>query len=81
MDLINHQYIVEEENKENVSVTYLIEIGDFRRKMIKARVGEMVESKTFHVNWSKFSVLVYIAGKKEDSRGHISLYVRNESQS
>ena len=65
--------------ESNSSGTYTIVIDDFKKKLDKSAVGEGSTTEEFHVNWSKFSIRLYIAGQNEETRGHLSLYLNNES--
>ena len=61
------------------SATYTIVIDDFRKKLAEATVGEDSNTEEFTVNWSKFDIKLYIAGKNEESKGYLSLYLYNRS--
>ena len=61
------------------SATYTIVIKDFRQKLAMAAVGESSITEKFTVNWSKFDIKLYIAGKNEESLGYLSLYLYNRS--
>ena len=61
------------------SATYTIVIDDFRRKLAVATVGERSTTEKFTVNWSKFDIRLYIAGKNEESQGYLSLHLHNRS--
>ena len=63
----------------NSSATYTIVIKDFQEKLAKSSVGEKSTSEVFNVNWSKFSINLYIAGMNEESRGYISFFLNNKS--
>ena len=66
MGLINNQFIEEEKRGEDAyCVTYLLEIRNFRNKLGKAKVRDVVESEKFFVNWSKFKVELSLAVEDE----------------
>ena len=65
--------------ESNSSATYTIVIKDFPEKLAKSAVGEKSTSEEFDINWSKFSIKLYIAGVNEESQGHLSLFLYNES--
>ena len=58
MNVISSGYLKEESNS---SATYTIVIKDFQEKLAKSSVGEKSTSEVFNVNWSKFSINLYIA--------------------
>ena len=61
------------------SATYTIVIDDFRQKLAMAAEGESSITQEISVNWSKFAIMVYIAGRNEESQGYLSLYIYNRS--
>ena len=65
MSVISKEYLVDEDLEEKTA-TYRIKIRNFRRKLGKAQRGEEVSSEKFFVNWSEFSIDLFIAGDDED---------------
>ena len=65
--------------ESNSSGTYTIVIDDFKKKLDKSAVGEGSTTEEFHVNWSKFSIGLYIAGQNKDCKKHLSLFLYNKS--
>ena len=80
MNVITSSYLKKEGNS-SASATYIIVIEDFKKKLAKTAVGKRSSSTTeeFYVNWSKFSILLYIDGWKEESQGNLSLFLYNRS--
>ena len=76
--VINEEYLVDADLEEKTA-TYRIEIRNLRRKLGKAQRGEKVSTKKFFVNWSEFSIDLFIAGEDEDDAGYLSLYLTNHS--
>ena len=76
MNVISSGSLKEESNS---SATYTIVIDDFNEKLAKSAVGDTSASQEFSINWSKFSISLFIAGKTEESRGHLSLFLNNKS--
>ena len=66
--------------ESNSSATYTIVIKDFKKKFAEATVGEFSTTEEFSVNWSKFSIRLYIAGDGvEERQGYLGLYLNNRS--
>ena len=61
------------------SGTYTIVIDNFKKKLAKAKAGERSSTEKFSVNWSKFTITLYINGNRENSRGYVSLFLFNKS--
>ena len=61
------------------SGTYTIVIDDFRQKLARAAVREYSTTQEFTVNWTKFYIMLYIAGRNGDSQGYINLFLHNRS--
>ena len=61
------------------SGTYNLFINNFRLKIGWATVGKRSTTEEFSVNWSKFSIKLYIAGDSEESRGYVSIFLLNKS--
>ena len=79
MNVISSSYLKKEGNS-SASATYIIVIKDFKKKLAKTAVGKRSSStEEFYVNWSKFSILLYIDGWKEESKGNLSLFLYNRS--
>ena len=76
MNVISSGSLKEESNS---SATHTIVIKDFQEKLAKSAVGDISASQEFSINWSKFSIKLYIAGRKKESRGYLSLNLINES--
>ena len=76
MSVISREYI---ENATDCSLTYMIEITNFPKKLSKAKRGEMVETEVFTISWSSFKVGVYLVGSDEHSQDHVSVYLYNQS--
>ena len=64
--------------ESNSSGTYTIVIDDFKKKVAKSAVGERSTTEEFCINWSKFSIRLYITGDKEN-QGYLSLFLHNKS--
>ena len=75
MNVISSGSLKEETNS---SATYTIVIKDFTEKLSQASVGEGSNTELFNINWSKFSVNLFIAGRNEESQGYLSLFLYNE---
>ena len=60
------------------SATFIIEIKDFRKKLAETPVGDKIPSIEFFVNKSRFTIDLYIAGKK-NSKDYISVYLKNHN--
>ena len=58
---------------------YTIVINDFKKKLAIATVGEVSTTEEFSVNWTKFKILLYIAGEREQDKGYVSLFLYNGS--
>ena len=78
MSVINNEYLVNEDLEEKTA-TYRIEIGNFRTKLGNAQRGEKISTKKFFVNWSEFSIMIYITGDTQGDGGHLSLFLVNHS--
>ena len=65
--------------KDSQTLTYIIEIKNFRQKFKEAKTGEKIETGVFSISWSSFKVGVYLRGADQDSRDHVSVYLYNES--
>ena len=76
MNVISSQYLKEESHS---SATYTIVIQDLREKLAKSTVGEGSRTEEFYVNWSKFSIELFIAGLYDESQGYLNLYLNNKS--
>ena len=76
MNVISSGSLKEESNS---SATYTIVIKDFQEKLAKSAVGGNSATEEFSINWSKFSIKLYIAGQNEASQSYLSLFLRNES--
>ena len=76
MNVISSGSLKEESNS---SATYSIVIQDFPEKLAQSAVGEGSITELFNINWSKFSVNLFIAGRNEESQGYLSLFLHNES--
>ena len=61
------------------SATYTIVIDDFRQKLATDSVGNRSTTRQFSVNWSKFDIRLYIAGRNGESQGYLSLFLHNKS--
>ena len=79
--MIDDEYLEREEEEDLVKKMgiYNIEIRNFREKLGKAKMGEKVSTKKFFVNWSEFSIDIYIAGDDDSDGEHLSLYLTNHS--
>ena len=78
MSVITNEYL-RYENPVEMTATYSIEIQNFRKKLRKAKKGKKVTTKKFFVNWSEFSIDIYIAGITQTDGNHLSLYLVNHS--
>ena len=78
MSVITNEYL-RYENPVEMTATYSIEIQNFRKKLRKAKKGKKVTTKKFFVNWSEFSIDIYIAGNTQTDGNHLSLYLVNHS--
>ena len=76
MSVISREYIKE---ASGCSLTYMIEINNFREKLREAKRGEKVETEVFTISWSSFKVGVYLLGSDKHSQDHLSVYLYNES--
>ena len=61
------------------SGTYTIVIDDFRKKLAAATVGRRSTTEEFIVNWTKFHIEFYIAGRSKEHKGYLSLFLSNRS--
>ena len=62
MSVISSSYLKKEGNS-SAPATYIIVIEDFKKKLAKTAVGKRSSTtEEFYVNWSKFSILLYIDG-------------------
>ena len=77
MSLITRE--IRDAAKESQTLTYIIEINNFRQKLKEAKTGEKIESGVFSISWSSFKVGVYLRGAEQESRDHLSVYLYNES--
>ena len=78
VSVISKEYLVNEDLKEK-TVTYCIKIGNFRMKLGNAQRGEKISTKKFFVNWSEFSINIYITGDTHGDGEHLSLFLVNHS--
>ena len=65
--------------ESNSSATYTIVIDDFKKKLAKSTVGDVSTTEEFCINWSKFSIRLFIAGLNMESQGYLSLLLDNKS--
>lgn len=70
------QELIEDENKSSVS--YVIKIEKFRKTCSKVTAGEAICSMKFFINWSEFSVDLYV-GYEVDDQDHLGVFVTNHS--
>ena len=75
MNVISEEYL----EADNGLSTYVIVIQNFRKKLREANVGDVASTKEFMVDESKFTIDLYIAGDEYNNRGHLSLFLTNES--
>ena len=63
------------------SATYVIEIKDFKKKLAETQMGTKISTKEFFVNWSKFSIDLFLAGHEDDmeDQSGIGVYITNKS--
>ena len=76
MNVISSQYLKEE---SHFTATYTIVIQHLRKMLAKSTVGEGSRTEEFYVNWSKFSIELFIAGLYDESQGYLNLYLINKS--
>ena len=66
-------------DKDSQTLTYIIDINNFRQKLKDAKTGEMIETGVFSISWSTFKFGVFLRGADPDSSDHLSVYLYNES--
>ena len=76
MSLITREYI---KDAAETTLTYMIEINNFKKKLKEARSRIMAETEIFTLSWTSFKVGVYLQGADQDSKDHLSVYLYNES--
>jgi len=74
MKMISMEKLTEESSN---SATYVIEIQDFRKKLVMAQLGKEVNTKEFYINWSSFKIGLYIAGESRSSKDHLGVSITN----
>ena len=78
VSVINKECLVDEDLEEK-SGTYRIEISNFLNKWYDAQKGQEVSTKKFFLNWSEFSLKLYMRGDDQSEDEHLSLFLVNHS--
>ena len=65
--------------ESNSSATYTIVIDDFKKKLAKSTVGDVSTTEEFCINWSKFSIRLFMNKENKESQGYLSLLLDNKS--
>ena len=76
MSVITWEYL---KDVAGSSATYVIEIQDFRKKLAETPEGSSISTHEFYVNWSKFSIDLFIAGYKNGPKDYIAVFLTNHS--